>query len=99
MWKKVDYLLEEQDRVMLKIRNFNKNPILPSETPVSEFLNLSSPETSPTRKRKEVSSAEVVDSLDSAREKDEVIISDIGDTIDIDIEDDTSLRKKSKVSD
>ena len=50
MWKKVDYLLEEEDRVMLKIRNFNNNPIRLSKTPVSEFLNLSSPENSPTRK-------------------------------------------------
>ena len=49
----------------------------------------------------EVSTAEVVDTSDSAHEKDEVISNDTGDTIDMDIgiEDDTSIGKKSKVSD
>ena len=69
MWKKVDYLLEEQERVMLKIKQFNTTPITNDSTSVSEFLNLSSPDNSPTRKRK----AEVSNVSECAIEDDTIL--------------------------
>ena len=101
MWMKVDYLLEEQERVMLKIKNFNDTPITKDKHSMSAFLNLSSPDNSPDRKRKAVPSAEFSNILDSAMEDedDTILPSAVAGTIDIENENDDVVTKMSKVSD
>ena len=42
-WKRVDTLVDEQDKVLQRIRNFNENKSKPPPT-VSDFLNSASPE-------------------------------------------------------
>ena len=99
MWMKVNYLLEEQERVMLKIKNFNDTPITNDKTSVSAFLNLSSPDNSPDRKRKAVPTAEFSNILDSAIEDDTILPSTVEETIDIENENYDVICKKSKVND
>ena len=100
LWKKVDNLLKEQERIILKIKEFNNKTIQSAHTPVvSEFLNLSSPDNSPDQKRKAISTTEVLNAFGLATEKITTTDSPVVSTINVEMEDAIAISKKSKVSD
>jgi len=99
-WKKVDNLLKEQERIMLKIKEFNNKPIQSIHTPaVSKCLDLSSPDNSSDRKRKSISTTEGLNAFGLATEKITTMDSPIVSTINVEMEDANVISKKSKVSD